>query len=142
MSYISLVLSTSTLDEFFEFYEKLVPNIYVPTKNTFLEIVQHLQHYSPIIIMKHLPRLWSDISTLCISDLSLKLKVVSLMKMNVLPADSPLKTVFMDAAWDCWETIQVGLFIIVNDKKVHVIKINSLLLTERDQYKTRNIYST
>lgn len=114
----------------------------MPTKRTFLDIVHHLQHHSSAILMKHLPRLWSDVNTLCFSDLPLKLTVVSLMKMNVLPADSPLKTVFMDAAWDCWEAIQVGLFIIVNDKKVHVIKVNSLLLTERDQNKTRNIYST
>lgn len=105
-SYISLVLSTSTLDEFFEFYEKLVPNIYVPVRRTFLEIIKHLRHHSPEILMKHLPRLWSDVNTICFTDLPLKLKVLSLMKMDVLPADSPLKTVFMDAAWDCWISIQ------------------------------------
>ncbi|XP_043600348.1 protein PTCD3 homolog, mitochondrial isoform X2 [Bombus pyrosoma] len=109
ISYMLLVLSTSTFDEFFEFYEKLVPNIYVPTKRTFLEIVKHVKHHSPAILMKHLPRLWSDVNTLCFSDLSLKLEVISLMKMNVLPADSPLKTVFMDAAWDCWKSIQFAI---------------------------------
>lgn len=106
VSYISLMLSTSTLDEFFEFYEKLVPNIYVPTKRTFLDIVEHLKHHSSAILMKYLPRLWSDINTVCIADLPLKLKVLSLMKMDVLPAASPLKTIFMDAAWDCWKAIQ------------------------------------
>ncbi|XP_071865828.1 small ribosomal subunit protein mS39 [Bombus fervidus] len=106
VSYISLVLSTSTLDEFFEFYEKLVPNIHVPTKRTFQDIVEHFKHHSSATLMKYLPRLWSDINTLCFTDLPLKLKVLSLMKMDVLPAASPLKTIFMDAAWDCWEAIQ------------------------------------
>ncbi|XP_033343654.1 protein PTCD3 homolog, mitochondrial [Bombus vosnesenskii] len=109
VSYISLVLSTSTVDEFFEFYKKLVPNIYVPTTRCFLEIVQHLKHNSPAIVVKYLQRLWLDIHSLCYTDLSLKLEVLSLMKMDVLPADSPLKTVFMDAAWDCWQTIQTKI---------------------------------
>lgn len=112
----------------------------MPTTHCFLEIIKHLEHHSPAIVVKYLQRLWSDIHSLYYTDLSLKLEVLSLMKMDVLPADSPLKTVFMDAAWDCWQAIQVGLFIIVNDKKVHVIKINNLLLTGRD--KTRNIFST
>lgn len=137
-----LVLSTSTVDEFFEFYKKLVPNIHVPSRRIYLEIIQHLKHYSLAISMEHLHRLWSDIYVLCYTDHPLKLEVLSLVKMDVLPADSPLKTVFMDAAWNCWQVIQVGLFIIVNDKKVHVIKINNLLLTDRDQNKTRNIFST
>lgn len=89
----------------------------MPTKRTFVDIVQRIKHYSPAVVMKHIQRLWSDIHTLCYTDLPLKLEVLSLIKMDVLPADSPLKTVFMDAAWDCWQAIQVGLFIIVNDKK-------------------------
>lgn len=114
----------------------------MPTTHCFLEIIQHLKLHSPAIVVKYLQKLWLDIHSICHTDLSLKLEVLSLMKMDVLPADSPLKTVFMDAAWDCWQAIQVGLFIIVNDKKVHVIKINNLLLTERDHNKTRNIFST
>ncbi|XP_033174927.1 protein PTCD3 homolog, mitochondrial isoform X3 [Bombus impatiens] len=104
--YISLVLSTSTVDEFFEFYKQLVPNIYVPTTHCFLEIIQHLKLHSPAIVVKYLQKLWLDIHSICHTDLSLKLEVLSLMKMDVLPADSPLKTVFMDAAWDCWQAIQ------------------------------------
>ncbi|XP_068978689.1 small ribosomal subunit protein mS39 isoform X2 [Bombus flavifrons] len=107
VSYMSLVLSTSTVDEFFEFYKKLVPNIHVPSRRIYLEIIQHLKHSSSAISMEHLLRLWSDIHALCYADHPLKLEVLSLVKMDVLPADSPLKTAFMDAAWDCWQVIQI-----------------------------------
>ncbi|XP_048268623.1 protein PTCD3 homolog, mitochondrial isoform X3 [Bombus terrestris] len=109
ISYISLVLSTSTVDDFFEFYEKLVPNIFVPPRRIFEAIVKHLEHYKEKIQMKHLQRLWLDISTLCFTNFSLKLRVLSLVEMDALPADSPFKTFFMDAAWTCWNEIQTEI---------------------------------
>lgn len=114
----------------------------MPPRRIFEAIVKHLEHYKEKIQMKHLQRLWLDISTLCFTNFSLKLRVLSLVEMDALPADSPFKTFFMDASWACWNEIQVGLFIILSDKKIHVIKINNLLLTDRDRNKIRNIYST
>lgn len=102
-----LLLSTSTVDEFFESYEKLVPNEYIPTKQLLINIINKLKSYEPHVLKKHIPRLWSDINTYCRIDLSIKLILIHLMKMNILSVDSSLRTIFINAAWDCWNEIKV-----------------------------------
>ncbi|XP_031367472.1 protein PTCD3 homolog, mitochondrial [Apis dorsata] len=105
-TYILLLLSTSTVDEFFESYEKLVPNEYIPTKQLLINIINKLKSYEPHVLKKHIPRLWSDINTYCRIDLSIKLILIHLMKMNILSVDSSLRTIFINAAWDCWNEIK------------------------------------
>lgn len=102
------MLSTSTVEEFFEFYEKLVPNVYVPTKRLLMDIINELKFHDPHVLIKYIPRLWSDINNYCRMDLSVKLTLIYLMKMDILSADSPLRTIFINAAWNCWNDIKVN----------------------------------
>lgn len=106
-AYMSLLLSTSTVTEFFKIYEELVPSSYVPDKRILQQIVDDWKYKKPEALTKCLPRLWSDINALYQNDVSLKLSVIELMKVDSLPQDSPLRATFADAAWDCWTNIKV-----------------------------------
>lgn len=111
-----LVLSTSTIEEFFKFYENLVPNVYVPSKRVLTEIIEAFKYNSSPDLMKYIPRLWSDMNTYCLVEPSMKFVLLRLIQINILPTDSTLRTNLLDIAWDCWNIIQVGLFIMINGK--------------------------
>lgn len=120
-AYILLLLSTSTIEEFFNSYEKLVPNLYVPTKQLLVDIINEMQYCDPSVLVKYIPRLWSDVNTFCHMEFSIKLIIISLMKNNMLLVNSSLKTIFTNAAWNCW-----------NDMKKQIKlkgKINSIIKT-------------
>ncbi|KAK1125637.1 hypothetical protein K0M31_005198 [Melipona bicolor] len=105
-SYLMLVLSTSTIKEFFKFYENLVPNVFVPSKWFLTEIIEALKHNSSSHLMEYIPRLWSDINTYCLIEPSTKFILLRLIQIDILPADSALRTDLVDIAWDCWNIIQ------------------------------------
>lgn len=105
-SYLLLLLSTSSIKEFFEVYEKIVPNIYVPTKQLLINIINELKSCD-LYILKYLPRLWSDINTYIQMDLSIKLIIIHLMKKTISSTNSScLRTTFINAALDCWNEIK------------------------------------
>ncbi|KOX79803.1 hypothetical protein WN51_11414 [Melipona quadrifasciata] len=105
-SYLMLILSTSTIEEFFKFYENIVPNVFVPSKWILTEIIEALKHNSSSHLMKYIPRLWSDMNTYCSMESSVKFILLRLIQIDILPADSALRTDLVDIAWDCWNIIQ------------------------------------
>nr|XP_034179190.1 protein PTCD3 homolog, mitochondrial isoform X1 [Osmia lignaria] len=108
-SYIRLLLRTSTIDEFFKFYEEFVPNEHIPSVRLYTEIVNELKFHEQKAVAKYVARIWSDITLFGYMNLSLKLFVISLMEIACLPAESPLRTVFVDAAWTCWNDIKMEI---------------------------------
>ncbi|XP_012146908.2 small ribosomal subunit protein mS39 [Megachile rotundata] len=108
-SYMSIKLSTCTLPEFFEFYEKLVPNTYIPTINLYNKIVKELSLQKQTDVTNYVTKIWLDVLEFGYDDISLKLSIISLMDINNLPVDSPLRSVTMDAAWNCWNTIKSNI---------------------------------
>ncbi|CAD1468903.1 unnamed protein product, partial [Heterotrigona itama] len=105
-SYLILMLSTSTIEEFFKFYENLIPTIFVPSKQILVEIIEAFKYNSSPHLMKYIPRLWSDINTYCTIELSMKFILLRLIQIDILSADSALRTDLVDIAWDCWNIIQ------------------------------------
>ena len=103
-----LVLSTSTIEEFFKFYENLIPNVFVPSKRILTGIIETFKYNSSPHLMKYIPRLWSDINTYCLIEPSTKFILLRLIQIDILPADSVLRTDLVNIAWDCWNMIQVG----------------------------------
>lgn len=106
-SYLSLLLSTSPIDEYFEIYGELVPRVYVPKKGLIKKMIDELNRNTNEIKTKHLPKLWTDLNTYCVQEMPLKLSVINMMKTVVSSTDS--KTSFADAAWDCWKRIKSEL---------------------------------
>lgn len=118
-----LLLSTSTIEEFFNSYEKLVPNLYVPTKQLLVDIINEMQYCDPSVLVKYIPRLWSDVNTFCHMEFSIKLIIISLMKNNMLLVNSSLKKIFTNAAWNCWNDMKV----------IYLFKLNLIMFAKKVQ---------
>lgn len=107
-AYMMLVLSNSTIQEFFEFYRNVTPSIYIPELHVMQEIVRILQTYPPEVVVDYLPRFWSDVVTFGFLNSSLCFDILNMMRKIVLPPESPLVTSFADAAASVWDLIKVG----------------------------------
>ncbi|XP_075165781.1 small ribosomal subunit protein mS39 [Haematobia irritans] len=55
--YFALLCQTSTIDEFLETYDKLVPNVYIPEPGIMEEVLKMVEANAAYDLM---PRLWSD----------------------------------------------------------------------------------
>lgn len=104
--YLLLMLSTSKVEEFFKIYDRYVPALCTPRKRVYQYIIDKLQLHEPTIVVKYIVKLWRDINTLNYTEVSLKIAVIRLMRCDLLPADSPLKTEFANAAWNFWNEIK------------------------------------
>lgn len=104
-NYLMIILSTSPISEFFEFYDKFIPNLYKPNNFFFELIIKELLFCDKEMRVQYVLKLWTDIKLLGLTDYPLKIKLISLIDFNSLSADSPLRSTFLDAAWDCWESI-------------------------------------
>ncbi|XP_076678408.1 small ribosomal subunit protein mS39 isoform X2 [Andrena cerasifolii] len=105
-SYTMLVLTNSTIQDFFEFYRKVTPSIYIPELNLMKEIVLILKSYPPEVVVDYLPRFWSDLVNFGFMNSSLSFDVLDMMRKIVLPPESPLITLFADAAASIWDFIK------------------------------------
>ena len=104
--YTMLVLSNSTIQEFFEFYRKVIPSIYIPELNLMKEIVRILQSYPSEVVVDYLPKFWSDVVTFGFLNSSLSFDILNMMRKIALPPESPLITLFADAAASVWGLIK------------------------------------
>ncbi|CAL7938309.1 unnamed protein product [Xylocopa violacea] len=109
IKYISILLWTSTVKEFFDHYEKIVPSLYVPQISLLWKILNSIQCNKTGVEAKYLLRLWSDINIFSANSTELMCNCIQLMKIDTLPPCSPLRTAFVDAALSCWNTIKKQL---------------------------------
>ncbi|CAK9824805.1 Protein PTCD3 homolog, mitochondrial [Anthophora retusa] len=108
-AYLSLLLSTCTLDEFFHFYNKCCPKEYVPNQRLFAEIISSLQQYELKDNAKYVLKIWTDVNNYNSKEIHSKYNVLRMMKIDDLPADSPFKTAFANAALSLWTEIKNGI---------------------------------
>lgn len=108
-AYMSLMLSTCTLSEFFNFYDKFVPNLYIPTIQLYIKIVEELSFQERSAIIDYIAKLWLDIVEFGYEDLSLRLYLLQLMDISSLPVDLPARSIFVDAALSCWNIIKLNI---------------------------------
>lgn len=130
-----LLLRTSTIDEFFKFYEEFVPNEYIPSVRLYNDIVNELKFHEEKAVAKYVARIWSDVNLFGYTNLSLKLDVISLMEIACLPAESPLRTVFVDAAWTLWNDIKVGCLFIYYIYIIIILKTSYYRWKSKINYK-------
>lgn len=102
-----LMLKTSPIEEFFEFYRKIVPSVYIPEMRVITDVLSSLKFCSPLVVAKYLPKLWADIVMFGGSTTPLSFTVMDLMANTNLPADSPAAPLFADAAWSTWKYMKV-----------------------------------
>ena len=105
-SYTMLVLANSTIQEFFEFYQKITPSIYIPELFLMKEIVRILKSHPPEVVVDYLPRFWSDVVNFGFMNTSLSFDILDMMRKIVLPPESLLITLFADAAAGVWNFIK------------------------------------
>ncbi|CAK9807450.1 Protein PTCD3 homolog, mitochondrial [Anthophora quadrimaculata] len=105
-SYILLLLSTCTLDEFFHFYNKFCPKEHVPNNRLFRTIINTLKQYELKDIAEYVLKIWTDVNNYNSREISFKYEVLRIMKIDDLPADSPFKTAFANAALSLWTEIK------------------------------------
>ncbi|XP_076166673.1 small ribosomal subunit protein mS39 isoform X2 [Ptiloglossa arizonensis] len=101
-SYILLMLLTSTTQEFFEIYEKIVPHMYIPHKSVIKEICSSLRKCSHDVLIEYLPRLWSDMVDFELQETTLNISVVNMMDVVLSVKDSPSRKLCADIALSCW----------------------------------------
>ncbi|CAK9794674.1 Protein PTCD3 homolog, mitochondrial [Anthophora plagiata] len=124
-SYIILLLSTCKLDEFFLFYDKFCPKVHVPNNRLFKTIINTLKQHDLKLVAKYISKIWTDVNNYNFKDISLKYELLRLMKIDDLPADSPFKTVFVDAALNLWAEIMV---VYSCDYYIQVYRIKKILI--------------
>lgn len=108
-SYLLLLLSTCTLDEFFHFYNKFCPREHVPNSRLFTTIMNTLKQYELKDIAKYVLQIWTDVNNYNSKNISVKYEVLRMVKIDDLPADSPFKTAFANAALSLWTEIKNGI---------------------------------
>lgn len=93
------------LDEFIEkYYNKYVPNIYVPEPGVMAEILDCIELNAAV---EYLPKLWSDMIIFDHTDRENLLNLVlNIMMNNKLNDESELCGKFAKIAWDIWEKIE------------------------------------
>ncbi|XP_017796576.1 PREDICTED: protein PTCD3 homolog, mitochondrial [Habropoda laboriosa] len=105
-TYILLLLATSTVDQFFYWYTKFVPSNHVPNIRLFTTILNNLELHVPEVVVKYILRIWSDLYAFHPKEMSLKVAAMRLMNIDILPAVSPLRTAFTNAALSWWKDIK------------------------------------
>lgn len=100
------MLSTCSVQEFFNFYNSVIPCTYMPSKKVFSGILEKCMHATAEELATYLPKLWSNIYVTCHKDISLVLSFIDLFKTNISLGPT-LKATFMNIAQDCWDIIKV-----------------------------------
>nr|XP_033324844.1 protein PTCD3 homolog, mitochondrial [Megalopta genalis]XP_033324845.1 protein PTCD3 homolog, mitochondrial [Megalopta genalis] len=102
-SYLLLMLSTNTLQDFFKHYQKIVPYFYVPNHHIFKEILTSMEVCSTEEIAECLPRFWSDIDTLGNLNSDISMLAMQAMSRIVSQVQPSTKAVIASAAKTIWE---------------------------------------
>ncbi|XP_063221190.1 small ribosomal subunit protein mS39 [Bacillus rossius redtenbacheri] len=98
--FFALLCSMEPLDVFMDFYNKMVPNIYVPEPGIMEEVIKAVDMNGA---MEHLPRLWSDMVMFDHTDReNLLVAVLGAMIRNQPAQDSDLAAQFAGVAWAVW----------------------------------------
>ncbi|XP_015432428.1 PREDICTED: protein PTCD3 homolog, mitochondrial [Dufourea novaeangliae] len=104
-SYLSLMLSTNTLQQFMEYYRNVVPGFFLPDFVLMYKIFCSMRPYPPEVLEECLPKYWLDAMTYGLTKCDVCLVAVELMQSIPLPPESPLTAVFTDAALNTWSYI-------------------------------------
>lgn len=102
---MSLLCKQEPLDEFIDkYYNKYVPNIYVPEPGVMAEILKSVEIHSGV---RYLPKLWSDMIIFDHTDReNLLIFVLNIMMDNQDKNDTALAENFAKIAWDIWDKIE------------------------------------
>ncbi|XP_066595587.1 small ribosomal subunit protein mS39-like [Prorops nasuta] len=102
--YILIFLDSMTIDEFMKFYESITPHVYIPQESVMEEILEVLRVNSKEVVIKYLPKLWSD--TIVYSFLEKEAIVGKALEMMVVSAADSLNAEIHErnekAANDAW----------------------------------------
>ncbi|XP_054013205.1 protein PTCD3 homolog, mitochondrial isoform X1 [Hylaeus anthracinus] len=105
-TYLTLMLMTSTMEEFYKCFQKTVPHMYIPSMHHMVDIIAHLKTQPATVLAEYIPKFWSYINTFEIAESALSINMIELIKTVDVPSDSPLNAIFADVAWSCWIYIQ------------------------------------
>ncbi|KAJ8881542.1 hypothetical protein PR048_018024 [Dryococelus australis] len=102
-NFFALLCSMEPLEVFMEFYNKMVPNIYVPEPGIMEDIIKAVDMNGAA---EHLPRLWSDMVIFDHTNReNLLVAILAAMIRNQPPASSDLAAQFADVAWAVWQKL-------------------------------------
>ncbi|XP_076295611.1 small ribosomal subunit protein mS39 [Lasioglossum baleicum] len=104
--YTMLMLSTNTIPDFFERYQKIVPNLYIPDYRVYKEILNSMKMYPSEEVAEYLPKFWTDMETFKVSDSDLSLNAMEIMSRAVSQAQPAVKATFASAAKRTWRYIK------------------------------------
>ncbi|XP_076631731.1 small ribosomal subunit protein mS39 isoform X2 [Colletes latitarsis] len=132
--YITLMLSTSTMSEFYERYRNIVPIMYIPDYSIMEIIMTTLKSYPPEVVIEYLPKFWSDMKTFNITaDINLSFSVLNLIYTVILPSNPPKTELFVDAALSCFYSIKTEMDKGKNSFNTRVMGEIALLLLYNDR---------
>uniref|UniRef100_A0A0A9XYH4 Small ribosomal subunit protein mS39 n=1 Tax=Lygus hesperus TaxID=30085 RepID=A0A0A9XYH4_LYGHE len=102
--YFLLLMRTSEIDEFMDFYYKFVPNIYVPELGVTQELMNSVEAQMG---WKHIPKLWGDLVLFEQVRTNLVGKLLSLA-MQGASEEPQLAPAMAEVCWSIWEKLQSG----------------------------------
>ncbi|XP_047102645.1 LOW QUALITY PROTEIN: protein PTCD3 homolog, mitochondrial [Schistocerca piceifrons] len=102
--FFALLCVSEPLDVLMEYYNKLIPHIYIPEPSVMEEVIKAIDLSGQV---DHLPRVWSDMVTFDHTDREkLISNLLESMARNLPPVDSPTALQFADVAWEIFNKFQ------------------------------------
>ncbi|XP_043247913.1 protein PTCD3 homolog, mitochondrial isoform X2 [Colletes gigas] len=143
--YVTLILSTSTISEFYECYRNIVPMMYIPDNDVMTKIIVSLKSYSPEVVMEYLLKFWLDIKKHELTiNINLISTVIDLIHTVILPTNPPLTELFVEVALSCFNSIknemekgnnsfgtavmgQIALLLLYNDRMAEASQVLTMI---------------
>lgn len=105
--FFALLCVSEPLEVLMEYYNKLIPNIYIPEPSVMEELIKAVDLSGQV---EHLPRVWSDmVSFDHIDRENLITNLLESMSKNLPPVDSSTAVQFADVAWDIFNKFEEKL---------------------------------
>ncbi|XP_031842745.1 small ribosomal subunit protein mS39 [Nomia melanderi] len=137
-SYLMLLLSTCSIEEFFTIYHKVVPYYYLPEYKLCVEILSFIQLHTPKEVGEYLTTFWSELERLRLTNTDLGFIALETISRSISQLEQPLKRMWANAAIKMWKSIK-------HEKTVKNVPtslighIVLLLLTNNNVDEVRNI---
>ncbi|XP_078053736.1 small ribosomal subunit protein mS39 isoform X2 [Augochlora pura] len=105
-SYLKLMVSTNTFQDFMERYQKLVPSLHIPDVRVYMEMLASIELYPLEVIEEYLPKIWSDIKMFSIVNSVVSLSAMEIMSRVASKVQPSTRAIFASAAKDTWNYIK------------------------------------
>lgn len=103
-NYFTLMMNSTEIDEFMDFYYKFVPNIYTPEMNVIVDLMTMIEAQMG---WKYVPKMWSDLILFDQIRTDMVDKLLSLT-VQAVTEDAEQGTPMAAVAWSVWEKLHDG----------------------------------